>query len=300
MLKFLMVERSSFYWRAIALLVGSQLLLALASCADSDAIQSIAGSGGVPIAYDVAGSGSTALIFVHGWSCDRSYWREQVSVFASKYRVVAIDLGGHGASPASRDDWSIESFGEDVAAVAAAVDADHYVLIGHSMSGQVVLDAATQLGDRVIGIIGVDTLKDASVRPMNLERATAMFATPAEDFPAKMDALARKAFFGNNEPAELVDEIATDMAAGDPFVAEKAGIALAMYDIAAAFRELDGVPLVLINGDYRPTDEGALTAAYPGSRVIVIPDSGHFVMLEQPAAFNAALQSELDRLTGTE
>jgi len=55
--------------------------------------------------------------------------------FSGEYRVVAIDLGGHGASPADAEDWSIESSGRDVAAVAAAVGADRIVLIGHSMGG---------------------------------------------------------------------------------------------------------------------------------------------------------------------
>jgi len=282
------------------MLIIGQMSLGLASCTHLDTARTTAGAGGVPIAYDVMGSGDTLLIFVHGWSCDRSYWREQVPVFAGAYRVVAIDLGGHGASPADRDDWSIESFGQDVAAVAAAVDADHVVLIGHSMGGPVVLDAAARLGDRVAGIIGVDALKDASARPVSAERAAKLFTTSVDEFPVRMDAVVRRALFTDDAPAELVDEIAGDMAAGDPTVGGKAGIAHATFDVGAALRKLDGVPLILINADYTPTNVDALRAAYPRSRVVVIPDSGHFVMLERPAAFNAALQAELERLSDNE
>lgn len=285
---------------AVVMMIIAQLSSGLASCTTVEPTRTVAGSGGVSIAYDVAGSGNTALILVHGWSCDRSYWREQVAAFATNYRVITIDLGGHGASPAHRDDWSIESFGQDVAAVANAVDANNLILVGHSMSGPVVLDAALRLGDRVAGIVGVDTHKDVSAGPLSPDRAEAMFSVYAEDFPTKMEALARRVFFTDRTPPALIDRVARDMAAGDAVVARKAGVGMAKYDVRAALRQLDGVPLILINADHGSTDEEALKAVYPDVRVIVIPDSGHFVMLERPAAFNAALQIELDRLSLSE
>ncbi|NIS33422.1 MAG: alpha/beta hydrolase, partial [Actinobacteria bacterium] len=51
---------------------------------------------GLTLHYDTRGSGDTALVFVHCWACDRAYWREQLDVFADRYRVVSLDLGGHG------------------------------------------------------------------------------------------------------------------------------------------------------------------------------------------------------------
>ena len=51
---------------------------------------------GVRIAYDVTGEGEPTLVFVHGWCCDRSYWQPQVEYLSQQYRVVAIDLAGHG------------------------------------------------------------------------------------------------------------------------------------------------------------------------------------------------------------
>src|SRR4030042_2442379 len=55
-------------------------------------------SDGIPISYEVRGKGEPALIFVHGWCCDRSYWNEQLPHFAQKYKVVSVDLAGHGES----------------------------------------------------------------------------------------------------------------------------------------------------------------------------------------------------------
>ena len=286
--------------RIVALLLLGLPALWLAACAQPGGTRTAAGAGGVPIAYEVAGTGDTALIFVHGWCCDRSYWREQVPAFTDAYRVVTLDLGGHGESPAGREDWSIQSFGEDVAAVARAVDADRFVLIGHSMSGRVVLEAAKRLGHRIAGIVAVDSLQDVSTPPIDIHPATESFSEAEEDFPGRMEALARGALFTETSPPELVDRIARDMAAGDPLVGIEAGIAHMTYDVAAALRQLGGPPLVLINAENPPTSEASLLAACPGSRVVLIPDAGHFVMLERPAEFNAVLRAELDRLSRPE
>jgi len=65
---------------------------------------------GVSIAYEVRGEGEPALVFVHGWCCDRSYWDAQLPYFAQKYKVVAIDLTGHGESGLDRKEWTMGAF----------------------------------------------------------------------------------------------------------------------------------------------------------------------------------------------
>lgn len=270
----------------------------LLACATQteDGLHFVHGSGGVAIAYESSGSGDVALIFVHGWSCDRSYWREQVSTFSANYRVIAIDLGGHGDSSNNRIDWSIQSFAQDVAAVAAAIDAEEVVLIGHSMGGPVVLEAAAQIDERIVGVIGIDTLKNIAVEPMGQLEAEEVFNTPLEEFSKSTEAFVRRAFFVEASPAALIDEIALDMAKGDPEVAAASGISLMTYDARDALNALRDKPFLLINAAYNPTDEAALKAAHPDSAVSVIANAGHFLMLERPREFNAALSSELVRI----
>ena len=62
---------------------------------------------GVSIAYEVRGAGKPALVFVHGWCCERTYWEEQLPQFADKYKIVAIDLAGHGESGLDRKEWTM-------------------------------------------------------------------------------------------------------------------------------------------------------------------------------------------------
>ncbi len=77
---------------------------------------------GTPISYEIFGKGEPTLLFVHGWSCDARYWRAQVPVFSKKYRVVVLDLAGHGHSGMSRIKYTMGSFGEDVRAVTESMD----------------------------------------------------------------------------------------------------------------------------------------------------------------------------------
>ena len=112
---------------------------------------------GVPIHYDVQGNGPPALLFVHGWCCDHHVWDGQVDHFAPHYTVVRPDLAGHGASGRDRAHWTMEAFGGDVAAVVEQLGLDQVVLIGHSMGGAVIVEAARRLPDAVIGLVGADT-----------------------------------------------------------------------------------------------------------------------------------------------
>ena len=98
----------------LCLLVGPILLVARCGKESPKTIDSF---DGVPISYEVRGNGSPALVFVHGWSCDRTYWKAQVEPFAVNHKVVTIDLAGHGESGTQRSDWTMEAFSEDVAAV---------------------------------------------------------------------------------------------------------------------------------------------------------------------------------------
>jgi pimeloyl-ACP methyl ester carboxylesterase len=147
----------------ISLLLGSAWLF---SCAgppnDSPEWSSgfVDSTDGVPISHKVAGDGPISLLFVHGWSCDQTYWREQLDHFAEDYRVVAVDLAGHGESGSDREMWSMSSLGGDVAAVIEDLGLHRAVLVGHSMGGPVIMEAAKLVPNQIIGLVAVDEFFD--------------------------------------------------------------------------------------------------------------------------------------------
>ncbi|NDH41187.1 MAG: alpha/beta hydrolase [Gammaproteobacteria bacterium] len=250
---------------------------------------------GVQIHYESRGSGAPALVFIHGWNCDRSYWSAQLPVFATTHQVVAIDLAGHGDSGINREDWSMANFGADVAAVADALKLKDIILVGHSMGGPVALEAARLLEGRVTMIIGADTLSDVSLRYPEAQLA-GMLAAMAADFSGTVEGLVRSSFFLPTSDPAFIDQIAGDMSAAPPAAGIGAFAGFARWfdeDVEQTLANID-VPIRLINSDYRPTDTRAGQALTASFEATLMSGVGHFVMQEDPAQFNAIMAELLD------
>ena len=251
---------------------------------------------GVELHYESGGSGSPALVFIHGWNCDRSYWSAQLPFFAATHQVVAIDLAGHGDSGINRETWSMANFGADVAAVADALQLKDIILVGHSMGGPVALEAARLLKGRVKMVIGADTLSDVSLRYAD-EQLAGMLAAMAADFSGTVEGLVRSSFFlPTSEPA-LIDQIARDMSAAPPAAGIGAFEGFARWfdeDVEKTMADID-VPIRLINSDYRPTNTLAGQALTASFEATLMSGVGHFVMQEDPAQFNAIMAELLNR-----
>ncbi len=241
--------------------------------------------------YSIGGAGAPALVFVHGWSCDRSYWREQVPAFSGDHLVVTIDLAGHGESGSGRVSWTMPAFGDDVVAVIEALDLDRVVLIGHSMGGDVIVEAALRLRDRVAGVVWVDTYRSLGL-PSDEAEDAAFVASFDDDFPAAVRSLVRDDLFRPTADPELVEWVASDMAAEPAEIGRDAmrhSLANEGPMIAALPRLR--TPVVAINPDDPPSDVESL--ARLGVRTMATTGLGHFPMLEDPAQFNRLLREVL-------
>ncbi|MFM2110432.1 MAG: alpha/beta hydrolase [Gammaproteobacteria bacterium] len=258
-----------------------------------------AGAAEVTIHYRLYGTPAAEkplLVLVHGWSCDSSYWREQIAALTPDHIVLTLDLAGHGASGDGRDDYSMRSFGEDVKRVVESLPTTApVILIGHSMGGPVSIEAARLMGSRVRAVIGADTFASIGAPPAPAAETAARFAFFEKDFAGTTRMFVERSFFRADAKPEPKRWIIEDMAAGNPRVGIAAVRGLNAWDGATALREL-GVPVIAINSDLTVTDEDRLRAINPKFRLHVVGGTGHFLMMEEPAAFNAALREELARL----
>jgi pimeloyl-ACP methyl ester carboxylesterase len=243
----------------------------------------------------VYGGGLPAIVFVHGWCCDRRYWHGQVSHFAARFTVVTVDLAGHGESGTGRRSWTMPAFGEDVAAVVTRLDLPEVVLVGHSMGGDVVVEASRRLRPRVRGLVWVDVYRslDESGSDAATEEETAAFMAPFRaDFGAATRGFVRRIAGADTDP-DLVDRIAEDMAAAPPHIALDAmRYAISNERAAIAGLRQAAVPIVAINPETPPTDIESL-ARY-GIATAVLPAAGHFLMLQDPPGFNQLLDNVVD------
>ena len=248
----------------------------------------VAAPDGVSIAYTVSGTGSPALVFIHGWMCDQTYWADQAATFSETHTVVTIDLAGHGESGVERESWPLMAFGADVEAVVEALDLDRVILIGHSMGGPVVLEAARLMPERVIGVVGVDTLQDADFK-YDPEQVAPFLAPFENDFSGTCRGLVASMFQEEADPA-LVERIAADMSAGPPEI----GIALLRgyidFDAAAAFTAVPAaIPIRCINSTMYAANVEGNRVYHEDFDVVTMDGVGHFLMIERPQDFNTHL-----------
>jgi pimeloyl-ACP methyl ester carboxylesterase len=255
---------------------------------------------GVQIRYELRGEGEPALVFVHGWCCDRSYWREQLPYFAKKNRVVAIDLAGHGESGLTRKAWTMDAFGDDVAAVVAKLGLNQVVLIGHSMGGTVILKAAPKFPGQVIGLVAVDQFYNLEEKHTQ-EEMDEFIAPFRVNFQEAVSNWVRTVFTAKSDP-KLVEWVAAHMSARPPAVglgaATEADGELAFWGnidncLIRALQKVDA-PLVFINSDLQPTAEEINKRYPPFSNAKIVRGVGHFVMLEAPAVFNGLLDTSIE------
>jgi len=248
---------------------------------------------GIPIAYEVHGTGTPALVFVHGWSCDRGYWKGQLESFSKRFTVVAVDLGGHGESGDQRSAWTIREFGTDVAAVIETLRLNQTILIGHSMGGDVIVEAARMLRNGVLGLVWVDVYQKLG-QPRSPEDVQTFVASIVADFVKETQSLVRTMFSPSADSA-LVEFIAEDMSAAPSRVALPALESALSFDreIPSALAKL-GLPVIAINPDYAPTDADSL--GRHGIDVMIMPGVGHFLMLEDPKGFNPLLDTAIAKL----
>jgi pimeloyl-ACP methyl ester carboxylesterase len=301
----LLARRLGAFRLALLVLIVVLLVVAAAGCGKrreapappAPATQTVSAPDGVTIAYDVRGSGRPALVFIHGWCCNRLYWKNQVDVFAKDHEVVTLDLPGHGASGANRSTWSIAGLGADVQAVVERLDLTDVVLVGHSLGGPIALEAAHLLPGRAVAVIAIDTLQDVDfVYPKaSVETMVQRFET---DFTGTMAMAVRSMFPDTTDPALVEWVISTSDAAN-----HAAAVAIMRsyegFDMKAALSGAK-VPVRCLNVE--PTDLNGLRTAVDKNRkyadfdAIELKNVGHYPMLERPEEFNAKLKEVLAAL----
>jgi len=250
---------------------------------------------GVPIAYQVHGKGDIALVLIHCWCCDKSFWDAQVPVLAKDYKVVTLDLGGHGESGTDRENWTLQAFGKDVAAVIKKLKLGKLILVGHSMGGPVAVETAHLLPDQVLGIVAVDTLLNVEQK-FTKEQFDQFMAPMRKDFKGFAEKFLRAFMFTPKSDPELVDKIVKKMTSAKPEIALGAWENMFKYDIPKAMDKIK-VPFRLIVADLHPYDIEAGKRHAISFKVKVMKGVGHFLHMEKPDTFNKLLIETLKELT---
>lgn len=248
---------------------------------------------GIPIHSSASGKGPT-LVFVHGWTCDASSWDAQVAAFAQSYRVVTLDLPGHGQSGSPKDGkFSMDLFARAVEAVRAEAGADKIVLVGHSMGAPVIRQYAHLYPQHVAGLVAVDGPLDLRTFPTPQPGQGPPPVTGPDGLKAR-ETMIRSMFVPTTSPA-LQDHILKMMLAAPEATA--AGAMGAMFDPSIRWTDVVRAPAYTIYaGTSRVPDPTATREIYPTYDATQVAGTGHFVMMEKPDEFNGLLTGFLTKI----
>jgi len=253
---------------------------------------------GVEINYNIYGAGSPTLLFVHGSFIDQTYWQNQVEYFKNKYRIVTIDLAGHGKSGSNRDVWTVEEFGEDVIAILKQLDLQNTILIGHSVGADATLEAAVELSDRVTGIIAIDYFKNAGTPLLDKDQVEKITENLNKDFANTSGEYAKMALLTPETPPAITEKIVVAYRNADPDMGTKS--ILSAFEYAERERKLLQqleLKLYLINVDYKPSSEELLEKYTKSSYELhSIHGTSHFPMIENPDQLNKILDEVLTEI----
>ncbi|MEL6820801.1 MAG: alpha/beta hydrolase [Calditrichota bacterium] len=245
------------------------------------------------IFWQEQGRGEITLLFVHGWCIDGDYWSEQLNNLNRNFRVIALDLPGFGRSAARRETWTIRSYAVDVIRFIEEQKLMNVILVGHSMAGEICLEATLTNHPSIIGLIGVDTFKNVGVIPdaRQIEEYAGFMTMLMDDFRYTAPMLAENLLFHKQTPANIRERVKRDFALANPNVAYPALSDLFQYDMNVTERlSMLKKKLTLINSTMPPTATTNLEKyCGNGYQLFEISDTGHYPMLEKPLIFNALL-----------
>jgi pimeloyl-ACP methyl ester carboxylesterase len=256
------------------------------------------------IHHVVTGTGRPPMVFVHGFGCSHTDWDNQVRHLSPRHQTIAVDLRGHGESPGTAAECSIERYGADVADVMRALALPRAVLVGHSMGCRVVVEAARRAPAHTRGVILVDGSQFAAAMASAMEER---FVAP--DGYATFTAGLFKDMFTSRSDRTVAASVMDRAALLPRPIGEKLLIDMVRYDVDHLASSLVGlaVPVMVVQATYTNdkrertsmrTGQSTpylemLQANIPSVRVEIFENTGHFPQLDESARTNALIDDFL-------
>ena len=255
---------------------------------------------GADLAVEVRGEGAP-ILFIHGFPFDRTVWRHQLAGL-SRWKRIAPDLRGAGASSVPADGYSVARYADDIVQVLDTLGLDRAVVCGLSLGGYILFELLRRHAGRVRAAVFCSakaTADSAEARRGRDEVATLVEREGTEAVAERLlpQLLAPATFAAQPDVVAHVREMINRTP-----IPGLVGALRALRDRPDSTPMLDtiGVPTLVVAGQddkIAPLDAmRAMAQAIPGAQVAVIPAAGHLPPLEQPLATSRALADFLDGL----
>ena len=290
-------------------LLALPLLALLAACSPAEKpgpagpVNATARVADIPVAYtDIPGPGP-AVVLIHGWNCDRGFWRFQVPALTGGHRTLLLDLPGFGASGKPEIAYTPELFASAVVAVMDAAKVGKAALVGHSMGFTVAREVARRHPGRALALVSVDGVlehgaDDPAASRESMAQVAAFLDALRQDFAGTTAAFV-ESFFVEGTTPELRREILAGMTGAAPQPAISAIEHLFAPDLWKV-EPLD-LPVLGVYADapwLAPDTEAFFKRHFPRAEFTVMTGVGHFLHMEKPDQVNRLLTDFLGKLKG--
>jgi pimeloyl-ACP methyl ester carboxylesterase len=269
-------------------------------------LEQFTASDGTRIAYRDSGSG-TPLVLLHGLMAHGGFFAGQAAL-AGDFRIIAIDLRGHGGSAAAAAPPSVERMAADVAELAATLGLEGAIGVGWSLGATVLWHvlagpAAPRFGGAVVVDMTARVRNDAEWDlGLSPEACEARSLAIREDFESFALAAGQAIFAQPLRPEHrrLAEWASLEFARNDAGAMASVWASLIRQDVRALLTGIQH-PTLIVHGAqsqlYGDDTADHLVAALPDARAIRFEGSGHAPHLEEPELFNATLREFADRLS---
>lgn len=254
----------------------------------------------IEIAFDDKGSGP-AIVLIHGYPFNRSMWTDQTTALVDRFRVIALDLRGHGDSESSTGASTMKLMAQDVAALMDELKVGRAVVGGLSMGGYVTLVFHQLFSERVEKLLLADTRAQADTEEGKATRAEQAQKILTEGMAGIVDAMLPKLLSPEtvSKRPEVVKRVRDMMLHTSPEGAAAALRGMAERDDQTERLSQIKVPTLIMVGKEDPitplADSEKMHQQIAGSQLVVIENASHVSNIEQPAQFNRALGDFLTR-----
>jgi pimeloyl-ACP methyl ester carboxylesterase len=250
---------------------------------------------GISLHYTDEGEGDVVLL-IHGLGSSSEDWELQLPVLTPGYRVIAIDLRGHGESSKPAGPYSLEMFAGDVAALIEALDIGLCHVVGLSLGAMTTLELAASRPDLVRSAVVVNagpdfiprTLKE---RAMVWQRLTLVRTLGLR----KLGQLVADRTLPDEGQAELRERVAEVIADNDKAAYLASMRAIVGWSVVDRLDQITSPMLVVASElDYIPVEsKQPIMAGAHDVRLVVVPDARHLLPVEKPDEFNEILTTFL-------
>jgi len=255
---------------------------------------------GLRVHYESYGTGSEALIFIHGWACDLTFWRGQEALYNHpNRRALLIDLPGHGSSDKPHRAYPLEFFARAVEAVMRDAQIDRGILIGHSLGGPIAYAFLREFPEKAAALVLVDAFVSRHMAgPADRLATAAHFAKVAHSLQGAAGernfAERVESCFSKQTPEALRVEIRAKMAATPKHVriASLSSISSLGPPPDDETFDLAAIAIQAAEPGTRARFE-LMRSMFPRLQLNSWEGAGHFLMLEDPQRFNTEVEQFL-------